>query len=563
MMLRSIQLIFSNEFRLLRRDQASLFMLFVAPVVIIAVAGFSLGNLFGAPAADTDYLLAVVDQDHGRIASAIIKALAREPGSKIVQVASVDVARRIVLDNARAPLALVIPPGTSAAFQSGQTTQIEALVDPVKRLQASAIELRLHQLSQDLTIAAQAEVRTQFAHRMAVLRAHLEEAGAQSRALEIAMRDYRRQLDRTRKAAAQALRAKLQQQLDGLKAESQASISQAIALTRQRFDRAMAERRGAVVALEQYLQALSRSQEEFARWFARLKALAGSHAARIPPPPQFPSPPLRQLAELTKPLTIAIAQPHLPSINLTNLGLPAPALPVLPKLPLDSARALEATIDFPGAITWHDASLTSSRAQVNAFEQYVPGFGVTFLLIDMLWGMSVSLMDERQWGTLQRLRISGAPVAGMLIGRLSARTLIGFVQMIVLFGVGWLLFGIKLGSSPAMLLLPACAIALAAAAFGLVVAVIAPSRDSVLPIGSVAAMVMSAVGGCWWPLEFEPGWMRAAALSVPTTWTMRAFNDLMIRGLEPATALWPTMMALGLGLVLLLSGIAGSPRLYR
>src|SRR5208282_2365599 len=115
---------------------------------------------------------------------------------------------------------------------------------------------------------------------------------------------------------------------------------------------------------------------------------------------------------------------------------------------------------------WRDVSITSSRAEVNAFEQYVPGFGVTFLLIDMLWGVSVALMDERQWGTLQRLRISGASAAGMLIGKLSARTLIGFVQMIVLFGVGWLLFGITLGRSPAMLLLPATGIAFAAAAFG-------------------------------------------------------------------------------------------------
>jgi hypothetical protein len=52
-------------------------------------------------------------------------------------------------------------------------------------------------------------------------------------------------------------------------------------------------------------------------------------------------------------------------------------------------------------------------------------------------------------------------------------------------------------------------------------------------------------------------------MSVPTTWTMRAFNDLMIRGLEPVTAIWPTMMALALGLGLLLGGIAGSARLYR
>jgi hypothetical protein len=52
-------------------------------------------------------------------------------------------------------------------------------------------------------------------------------------------------------------------------------------------------------------------------------------------------------------------------------------------------------------------------------------------------------------------------------------------------------------------------------------------------------------------------------MGVPTTWTMRAFNDLMIRGLSPDAALWPTAMALALGMVLLLGGLAGSPRLYR
>jgi len=563
-MLRSIELIFLNEFRLLLRDRASLFMIFVAPIVIITVAGFSLGNLFGTPAAQSEYLLAVVDQDHGPVANAIIKGLSHEPSCKIVRAADLNAARRIVLDNARAPLALVIPPKTSADFESGQTAKVEILVDPVKRLQASAIELRLNELSQRLTSAAQAQMRREFAHGMAELRAHLEQARAQARALQLALIAYRHQLGRARKEARQELRAELQRQLNTFEAESQASIAQAIAVTRQRLYHAMAEKRASAVAIETYLQALSRSQVEFDRWFLHLKAMAGANAGRIPPPPRLPPPPTQQqLAQLTQPLAISIVRPQFPSADIANFNVTIPDLPPFPKLTLDPPKALPPALSLPGAIAWEDASLTSSRAQANAFEQYVPGFGITFLLIDMLWGMSVALMDERQWGTLQRLRISGASTAGMLIGRLSARTLIGFAQMIVLFGVGWLLFGIKLGTYPAMLSLPAAAIAFAAAAFGLVMAAIAPSRDSVLPIGAVAAMVMSALGGCWWPLEFEPAWMRAAALSVPTTWTMRAFNDLMIRGLAPGTAFWPTTMTFLLGLILLSGGIAGSRRLYR
>jgi len=64
--------------------------------------------------------------------------------------------------------------------------------------------------------------------------------------------------------------------------------------------------------------------------------------------------------------------------------------------------------------------------------------------------------------------------------------------------------------------------------------------------GAVVAMAMSAIGGCWWPLDFEPAWMRAFAQWLPTTWTMLAFNNLMIRDLPAASALWPSGDYLGM-----------------
>jgi ABC-2 type transport system permease protein len=114
-----------------------------------------------------------------------------------------------------------------------------------------------------------------------------------------------------------------------------------------------------------------------------------------------------------------------------------------------------------------------------------------------------------------------------------------------------------------MLLLPSAAISFAAAAFSLLIACIARTRDSVMPIGAVAAMTMSAIGGCWWPLDFEPGWMRALARSLPTTWTMQAYNDLMIRHVPAATALWPSAYAAALGCIYLSAGLIAAARLFR
>jgi len=112
------------------------------------------------------------------------------------------------------------------------------------------------------------------------------------------------------------------------------------------------------------------------------------------------------------------------------------------------------------------------------------------------------------------------------------------------------------------LLFPAAAISFAAAAFSLVIACVANTRDAVLPIGAMVALGMSAIGGCWWPLDFEPGWMCALAPGMPTTWTMEAFNNLMIRELDPLSTAWPVAITFAIGAVFFATGILGSSRIY-
>jgi ABC-2 type transport system permease protein len=103
-------------------------------------------------------------------------------------------------------------------------------------------------------------------------------------------------------------------------------------------------------------------------------------------------------------------------------------------------------------------------------------------------------------------------------------------------------------------LLPTAGIVFAGTAFGLVVAGVATSRESVLPIGSIVIVTMASVGGCWWPIDLEPRWMRTAALGFPTTWAMAAFNDLMIRRQPASAAVWPTLVLFAYGFAYLVLG---------
>ena len=120
---------------------------------------------------------------------------------------------------------------------------------------------------------------------------------------------------------------------------------------------------------------------------------------------------------------------------------------------------------------------------------------------------------------------------------------------------GRLAFGVSLGPEPWALFLPTAGIVFAGTAFGLVVAAAAPGREAVLPLGSIAIMTMAAVGGCWWPIDLEPDWMRRAALALPTTWAMEAYNDLMIRRQPAGAVLGATAVLLAHGAVYLAVGL--------
>lgn len=564
MMVRAAFLIFQNEFHLLSKDRVGLFMLLLAPVVIIAVAGFSLGNLYGAHPRPHAWVIPLIDRDHGPVARAIIKALEAEPSITITPLATIAEGRRIVMRNAHAVIAIEIPEGTSDMLKSGQTAHLTIYIDPTKRIEADAIELRLTALCEHISAAAANTARVQIAAKEIAARDQLDRISRQMAALKAHLEDYRRRVLSAKLAAERNLKRREIGQIADLQASADAAAKHSMVAIQVAIAKQLEPRQHALIAAASYLHQLQVAKLQFQEWLENLKAAAGSHATDIPPPPRWPAAPA-DLALLSEPPSLSFPAPSIPKINLPLppfIALPPfpSANDLFPRLPVIQLQEMPL---LPGQLGWNERSLTGGDARVNAFDQYVPGFGITFLLIGMLMGISLRLIEDRDWGTLQRLQVSGAPLTGTLIGKLFSRFLVGLAQLTILFAIGWWLFGISLGRNPVALFLPAIAISFAAAAFGLVIACLARTHDSVMPIGAVCAMAMSAVGGCWWPLSFEPSWLRAIGLLMPTTWTMQAFNDLMIRNLAPSDVLIPSAATIGLGLLFVTIGLIGASRLYR
>src|SRR5579864_8686321 len=128
-MLRAIWLTIQNETRLLIKDPIVLFMLLFAPVVIITVAGYSLGALYGG--VGSSFRLPVVNHDKGAVSDAIIAALRRERSLSVEVLDDSDEARELVSHRDRTPIAIEIPAGATEAVQSGSDPHLILFVDPV------------------------------------------------------------------------------------------------------------------------------------------------------------------------------------------------------------------------------------------------------------------------------------------------------------------------------------------------------------------------------------------------------------------------------------------------
>lgn len=556
-MLRATWLTVQNEARLLLKDPVVLLMLLLAPIVIIAVAGYSLGDIYGN--AGNAFIVPVVDLDRGEVAAGIIEGLRHEPSITVEQADNPDDARKIISHRERAPIAIEIPPGTSAALTAGHQAQLIIYVDPVKRIEANALEVRIGELCRKVTEQAQAAAQKRLAASQSELQREIERL---STAIKQEQTQVGAQMDQARAAVIESIRAQTAAAIEQAREQTTTIVRMRENEARSEVQRQLSDREAILRKIQQYLLQLKDSQRAFESWVAQLKTMAGSHAADIPPPPAFPAPPSdAELAELSKPIAIPKVDPSIPALSMPNaLSIKIPKLPAPRggKLLSDIERFRTASVaNLPGNLGFVEKSASGAGPTVNAFDQYVPGFGITFLLIGMMLGVSLTLFDERDWGTLKRLQVGGAPLASILIGKLIARFMVGTLQMVLLFAVGWALFGISLGRAPLALLMPTMGISFAAAALGLVIASIARAHDTVMPLGTMTSMALSALGGCWWPLDFEPAWMRELAKWLPTTWTMQAYNDLMIRNLPPSAVLWPFAATVGLGLVYLAAGIFG------
>ena len=200
---------------------------------------------------------------------------------------------------------------------------------------------------------------------------------------------------------------------------------------------------------------------------------------------------------------------------------------------LSVATALALGADDPAALAAAASAepapiaLASEQTEGRGFDFatfYATGIAVFFLFFTVQFGV-LSIIDERETGTMPRLLVAPISKQSILVGKLSASFLMGVASTVVLWIATTLLMGAEWGSSIGVLIL---IIAGVAAAMGLTAA-IATFTTTAEQAGAITAfivVVFGVLGGVFFPVTRVSGAFVVVSRLAPHFWLMDGFQRL-------------------------------------
>ena len=136
-------------------------------------------------------------------------------------------------------------------------------------------------------------------------------------------------------------------------------------------------------------------------------------------------------------------------------------------------------------------------------------------------------------------------------------------QTAVLLLCGAIAFRLPLGDHPMFLLPVVLSLAVVAGCLSLLAGVLCTTEKQVILVAIFGATVLSALGGCWWPIELVPEAFKTIAMLTPSYWAMHGLQSVMYfgRASEVLSFEWPVL--LGFATLFALAAVGASRLLTR
>ncbi|MCW8849635.1 MAG: ABC transporter permease, partial [Melioribacteraceae bacterium] len=194
-------------------------------------------------------------------------------------------------------------------------------------------------------------------------------------------------------------------------------------------------------------------------------------------------------------------------------------------------------------IKFDSEQLVGTEIKNPGVTRIVGGWAIMFLLFT-LTGAATSIFEEKQEGTLKRFFCMPVSRSEFLWAKYIYSILLGIVQLFVLFLFAYFLYDVDIFSNFTNLMIVILASASAAVAFGMIITAYSKSLAQANGIATLFILVMSALGGSWFPVTLFPDWLQMISKFTLTYWSVEAFLQVLWRNASLNEILFPYLFIL-------------------
>ncbi|MCC6156866.1 MAG: ABC transporter permease [Deltaproteobacteria bacterium] len=208
-----------------------------------------------------------------------------------------------------------------------------------------------------------------------------------------------------------------------------------------------------------------------------------------------------------------------------------------------------------GTIEWKPRFWFNDELRSQNF--LVPGLVATIMMIMTALLTSLTIVREREHGSLEQLIATPVRRYEIVIGKLIPYFVIGVLDSILVAGVGIAAFDVPFTGSVALYLLATSVFALAGLGIGLFISCVSKNQLMAMQIAILASMLPSyLLSGFMFAIKNMPSWVQTITLLVPARYFLVVLRGIFLKD-SGIDILWPQIALLAALAVVMLGAAVG------
>ncbi|HEY6255155.1 MAG TPA: ABC transporter permease [Xanthobacteraceae bacterium] len=176
----------------------------------------------------------------------------------------------------------------------------------------------------------------------------------------------------------------------------------------------------------------------------------------------------------------------------------------------------------------------------------VPGLVGTILTMTMLIFTALSVTREIERGTMESLLSMPIKPVEVMFGKIVPYVLVGFIQALLIIGIGVLLFGVPILGSVLMLALLSTLFITTNLAIGYTFSTIVQNQLQAMQLSMMFFLPSILLSGFMFPFAGMPVWAQYLGEGLPLTHYLRIVRAIMLKGATPQNLQYDTIALIAL-----------------